>query len=97
MSRSAIKATVFVPLDSCSCCYDDVPDRFTKIVMPFKQHVELAIKNGAGLEGNKHDFIANTVMAENGHKFTKLADFQRYLEMTFYTHQISRIIKKKPR
>ncbi len=83
MPRSAMRVTVFVPLDSCSCCYDDFLDKFTKIIMPFKQHVEFEVKNGAGPEGDKHDIITNTVMLENGRKFTKLSEFQRFLESTF--------------
>ncbi len=75
--------TVFVPLGSCSCCYDDFLERFTKIIIPFKQHVDFEVKDGAGPEGDKHDIITNTVLLENGRKFTKLSDFQVFLESAF--------------
>ena len=80
-----MKVTVFVPLDSCTCCYDDYLERFTKIIMPYKERVEFEVKNGAGPEGDKYDIVTSTVVLENGRKFTKLSDFQGFLASTFGT------------
>ena len=84
-----LKIFVFVPLSACGCNYTKFMDRMFAEFIPYKEHLDIEVKDIQGIEAdafllfNNSVVIPNPPIQEKSLIFTSFLELRKFLTNTF--------------
>ncbi len=65
-----LKVDIYVPLDACSCVWDDFMNRMFEVLTPYMKNIDYNTKNLNSEEARKLKLHGNCVVVNDKIKFT---------------------------
>jgi len=69
-SLDKLKVDIYVPLETCSCLWDNFMNLVFEVIAPYKKIINFNTKNINSVEARENNIHGNCVLVDGKHKFT---------------------------